>query len=149
MSTTSPTSATVTPATDAGTTAVTADAVGITQRLAVPEDIPDIARLLCSSPDDATLWQWPSTATDWRWMYCRMLAWCAGCFLDDTKMVRVAVDSSSDEIVGVSIWLKRTAMPDGTIAAEPWAAPPNKQGLSSPIRPPHSILAGGLDLPFN
>ncbi|CEJ89575.1 hypothetical protein VHEMI05413 [[Torrubiella] hemipterigena] len=103
------------------------------QRLAVPEDMDAITRLLCGNPDDGTLWQWPSLADDWYWLYCGMIQWLSTCFLDETRMIRVAVlpaenGEDAEQIVGMSIWLKRTAQQDGTIVAEPWAKPSSEQG---------------------
>lgn len=105
-------------------------------RAAVPEDLPSIAKHVCDSPDDGTIWQRPTTPEDSRWLYCMMLDWMASCFLDPGKMIRVAVvpvtvDEAAvgarDEVVGVAIWIQRI-MQNGHIVVRQWRPQEDKLG---------------------
>ncbi len=83
---------------------------GLVFRQARPEDIPSLAQLLVSAPDDGTLYQFPHVMEYAEEMYDLHVGWLRPAIHEPASLIRVAVIPSPgrwQRVVGFSSWTKR------------------------------------------
>ena len=87
----------------------------LTSRNALLHDVPSLASLLVSSPDDGTLYQFPNVLDYPEEMHKLHMSWLRPEIRSPTTLIRVAVlpqDGGEDVVVGFSSWMKREMDPE-------------------------------------
>ncbi len=83
---------------------------GLVVRQARPGDIPSLAQLLVSAPDDGTLYQFPHVMEYPEEMYDLHVGWLRPAIHEPTSLIRVAVlqgPGRRQRVIGFSSWAKR------------------------------------------
>ncbi len=96
---------------------------GLVVRQARPDDIPSLAQLLVSAPDDGTLYQFPHVTEYPDEMYNLHLGWLRPAIHEPTSLIRVAVVPGQPDKralgVGFSSWTKRQLDNSGSGKTQP------------------------------
>src|ERR1700753_150815 len=78
-------------------------------------DIPTLAETLTLSPDDGTLYQFPTIQQQSEKMCYDYIKWLRNLICDNTTLVRVATipgrDGEGSRVIGFSCWLRREPTP--------------------------------------
>jgi hypothetical protein len=84
--------------------------ITLTTRQALPRDVPFIASILASAPDDGSVYQYPTYfeyPDEWKQLH---MEWLGPGMYDPTQLIRIAVvrrEGEDETVVGFSSWGKR------------------------------------------
>ena len=98
---------------------------GLVVRELKQEDIPYLAELFISAPDDGQLYQVPDFYEKTEYAFRNQVRWLRNEILDPTVLNRIAtipIDQKRDKIVGFSSWLRKEPDPVNPekVKRRPW-----------------------------